>query len=102
MEHEGALIPIAWNNPQRFGKGAGRVENQSTSQDHPNYSILKMNQNTDKNSRDLRRLAVTQTPMKELAQSNMVIIILDMAKKGKPQERNWVSSNSSIKQCHKD
>ena len=27
---------------------------------------------------------------------------LDMAKIGKPQERNWISSNSSTKQCHKE
>ena len=30
----------AQNNPQRFGKGAGRVGKRGTSRDHPNYSIL--------------------------------------------------------------
>ena len=27
---------------------------------------------------------------------------VDVAKKGKPSERNWICSNSSTKQCHKD
>ena len=31
-----------WNGPQRFYKGTGRVGNQRTSWDHPNYSITKM------------------------------------------------------------
>ena len=54
----------AWNDPQRLGKGAGKVENQRTTRDHPNYSIVKIGQNTEKNSVDLRRLAITQTPVK--------------------------------------
>ena len=52
-----------WNNPQRLGKRAGGVRNQWTSQDHPKYSIVKINQNTEKSPGDLRRLAVTQTPI---------------------------------------
>ena len=27
---------------------------------------------------------------------------LDKAKKGKPEERNWIYSDSFIKQCHND
>ena len=30
---------------------------------HPNYSIGKLGQNTEKSPEDLRRLAVTQTPV---------------------------------------
>ena len=30
-------------------KGAGRVGNRRTNQDHPNYSIVKIGQNTEKN-----------------------------------------------------
>ena len=33
--------------------------------DHPNYSIIEISQNTGKSPRDLGRLAVTQTPMKD-------------------------------------
>ena len=32
--------------------------------DHPNYSIIENGQNTEKSPGDLRRLAVTQTPVK--------------------------------------
>ena len=33
--------------------------------DYPNYSIVKVEQNTEKSPGDLRRLAVTQTPVKD-------------------------------------
>ena len=33
--------------------------------DHPNYSIIENGQNTDEIPGDLRRLAVTQTPVKD-------------------------------------
>ena len=36
-----------------------------TSEDHPNYSILENGQNTKKSPGELRRLALTQTPVKE-------------------------------------
>ena len=32
--------------------------------DHPNYRIIGNSQNTEKSPGDLRRLAVTQTPVK--------------------------------------
>ena len=53
----------AWNSPQRIGKGTGRLENKRISGNHSNYSIIKINQNTEKNPGELRRLAVTQTPV---------------------------------------
>ncbi len=43
-------------------KGTG---NWRTSGDHPNYSTVENNQNTEKSPGDLRRLAVTQTPVKD-------------------------------------
>ena len=36
-----------WNNPQRIGKGAGRMRSQRTSGDHPPY-MSKIGQNTEK------------------------------------------------------
>ena len=33
--------------------------------DHPNYSIIENGQNTEKSPADLRRLADTQTPVKD-------------------------------------
>ena len=66
MEHEGeGDTNYNWRtkkNIQRTGKGTGRLENKRTSEDHPNYSIIKIGQNTEKSPGDLRRLAVTQTP----------------------------------------
>ena len=43
-------------------KGLGRWK---TSGDHPNCSIVENSQNTEKSPGDLRRLAVTQTPVKD-------------------------------------
>ena len=37
--------------------------NKRTSEDHPNYSIVEIGQNTTKSPGDLRRFAVTQTPV---------------------------------------
>ena len=53
------------NNLQRISKGTERVRNQSTSRDHPNDSIIKIGQNTEESPGDLRRLAITQTPVKD-------------------------------------
>ena len=54
----------AWNGPQRLGKGAEKVGNGRKSKDHPNYSIIKIDQNTEKSPGNLKRLAVTQTSAK--------------------------------------
>ena len=53
----GALRTI----PKGLVKGLEN-RNQKTSGDHPDYSIIK---NTEKSLEDLRRLTVTQTPMKD-------------------------------------
>ena len=55
----------AWNDFQRLVKGAGRSENWRMCRDHSNYSNAEVGQNTEKCSGDLRRLAVTQTPVKD-------------------------------------
>ena len=44
-------------------KGAGRVGNRRTSRDYPNYTIDEIGLNTENSPADLRRLAVTQTPL---------------------------------------
>ena len=53
----------AQKNSQSVGKGAEGLENQRTSGDHPDYSIIKIGQNTEKSPEDLRKLAVTQIPV---------------------------------------
>ena len=46
-------------------RGLKWVGNRRTSRTYPNYCIVEVNQNTDKSPRDLRTLAVTQTPVKD-------------------------------------
>ena len=76
MKHDGVGDTncnwCAQNNPKRVGKGTGRLGNQRTSGDHPYYSqvwyyshITKVSWNTEKSPGDLRRLAVTQTPVRK-------------------------------------
>ena len=67
MEHESDgdtnCNRCSWYSHQRIGKRT-RDENKWTSGDHPNNSIVEINQNTEKSPKDLRRLVVTQTPVK--------------------------------------
>ena len=53
-----------WNSNKRISKGTGRLGSWRTSGDHPNYYIIENGQNTEKSPGDLRRLVVTQTPVK--------------------------------------
>ena len=73
MEHEGDDDTnckwCAHNNPRKFGKGTRTLRNKRTSKDHPNYSMVKIVQNTEKSPGDMRRLAVTQTPAKDHQQT---------------------------------
>ena len=39
--------------------------NKKTSEDHPNYRIVEIGQNIEKNPGDLRTLPITQTPIKK-------------------------------------
>ena len=55
MGHEGDIDAkwnwCTWNN----------LTKKRTSENHPYYSIIKIDQNNEKSPGDLRRLAVTQT-----------------------------------------
>ena len=46
-----------------IGTGTGGIGNKRSSGDHLNYSIVGNSQNTKKSPGDLRRLAVTHTPV---------------------------------------
>ena len=50
---------------KRITKGTGGLGSWRTSGDHPNYYIIENGQNTVKSPGNLRRLAVTQTPVKD-------------------------------------
>ena len=52
--------------PKGVEKEPEGIGNQRKDQDHPNYRVVKISLNTQKCSGDLRRLAVTQTPVKDL------------------------------------
>ena len=69
MEYEGDNYTYFdwsfWYSNWRIIKGTGGLGSWKMSGDHPNYSITENSQNTEKSSGDLRRLAVTQTPVKD-------------------------------------
>ena len=46
-------------------KGTGGLEDRRTSGGHPNYNIIEKTQNTEKSPGDLKRLATTQTQVKD-------------------------------------
>ena len=50
---------------KRLIQGLEDLEKNWTSRDHPIYSIIEIGQNTKKRLGDLRRLGVTQTPLKD-------------------------------------
>ena len=56
-----------WYSHQRFGTGTGGLGNERTGEDHSNYNIVEISQNTEKSPGDLRRLAVTQTSVKTIS-----------------------------------
>ena len=53
-----------WRSSHSHQRTGGH-ENKRTGGDHPNYCINEIGQNTEKSPGDLRRLAVTQTPVKD-------------------------------------
>ena len=68
MEHEGDNYTnqdwCFWYSHQRIIKGPGGFGVQGKSADHPSNSIIENAQNTEKIPGNLRRLAVTQIPVK--------------------------------------
>ena len=50
----------AWHSHQRIGIGTRGVENKKMSENHPNYRIIKIDQNTEKSPGDSRRLPVVR------------------------------------------
>ena len=69
MEHEDDSNTncnwCSWSNPQRIGKGTGRLGNKRTSGDHSDNSIIKISQNTEKSHGNMRGFAVTQIPVED-------------------------------------
>ena len=49
---------------QKIGTGTRKLRDKKTSGNYPNYSIVEIGQHTKKSPGDLKRLAVTQTPVR--------------------------------------
>ena len=58
------IIPIVVGAFGTVAKGLLKGLEDLEVGDHPNYSIIENGQNTEKSPGDLRRLTVTQTPVK--------------------------------------
>ena len=62
------VIPTVVNTlgviAKRISKETGGLGNKRTIRDHPDTSTIKISQNTEKSPGDLRRLAVTQPPVR--------------------------------------
>ena len=54
----------SWYSHQRICTRSGGLGNKKIRGDHPNYWIIEIGQNTEKSPVNLRRLAVTQTPVR--------------------------------------
>ena len=59
------IMPIVIGAFDTVTKGPGWHGSWRTSGDHPNDSIIENGQNTEKSPGDLRRLTVTQNPVKD-------------------------------------
>ena len=53
------MVPIVIGVLGTVFKGTGGLENKKTNGDSPNFSIVKISQNTKKSPGDLKRFAVT-------------------------------------------
>ena len=54
----------SWHCHQKIGTRTGGLGNKRANGDHPNYSIIEIDQNTEKSLGYLRRFAVSQTPVR--------------------------------------
>ena len=53
----------SWYSQQKIGTRTGRLGNNGTRGECPNYSIIEIGQNTEKSLGDMRKFVVTQTPV---------------------------------------
>ena len=104
MEHESDNYTnrelCFWYSYQRIIKGTGGLGNKRTSGDHPNCNIIENGQNTEKSPGYLRRLAVTQTPVKDNvdvknSQGIIIIIIIDHRMPARKSDLVFVNKKKS-------
>ena len=54
-----------WNGLKNIGRKTGGIGNWTKKWNHQNYSVIEIDQNSEKSPVDLRRLTVTLTPVKD-------------------------------------
>ena len=100
-----------WHGNLRIIKGHGRFGRGRPSGEHPNNSITENGQNTEKSPRDLRRLVVTQSQVKEHQLTLMwktiiikIIIIIIIIRRRRRRRRKpaktelkWWSTGNSVR-----
>ena len=93
------MVPIVIGalGSQRLGKGAWRVGNQRMNQDSLNYSIVEIDQNTEKSPGDLRRLTVTQTSAKGYQLTLMWTTHEENNNNNNNNNNNWI--NKITRKC---
>ena len=69
MEHESEnntnCDRCSWYSHQKVRTRTGGLGNKMTSGDHPNNCIIEIGQNIEKSPEDLKRLVITQTPIRD-------------------------------------
>ena len=55
----------AWNGRQTLGQKTGGTGNKGKNRDHLDFSIVKIDLNTEKSPADQKRLAITQISVKD-------------------------------------
>ena len=92
-----AVIPFKTGALETIHKGLirgdGRVGNRRISRDHPNYSIIKIVQNTETSPGNLRWVGVIQTAVKD-HQQTLVWKTL------KAEEGSWRNDNNNNNSLH--
>ena len=87
-------------NLQRIGKGTGKLGNKKTSGDYRNYSLIQIDQNTEKILGDLRRLAVTQTPVENrrltLERKTFKGVMMIMTVVYEAELKQWLTQNKVL------
>ena len=96
MEHEsdGDTNCIRYSHLS-IGTETGGLGNKRNSGDHPNNSIVEISQNTKKSPKDLRRLTVTQTPVK----NHLLALVWKTLKRENNNHNNDTQKNCKYMIC---
>ena len=102
VKHEGdgdnSCNRHTWNGPQRLEKEVGSDENWRTHWDHSNYCIVVISQNTEKSPGDLKKFAVTWTPVKD----HQLMPIWKTCKERNNNDNNICLSQNSLQRLGKE